>query len=826
MTDLPEKSFLEARGIATPTTAPHPGPKYAKRLVELGAHVHPLQLGKKIPATENGVLDAAPDASAITGNYGVAMGPSGLVAIDLDDYVEGNDIEAFVEKYELPATFTVRTGSGGRQLWYRAPEGLDLRNKADLGRFKGVDVRANGGYSLGPGNKLAKSEVKKGAPGNGEYTYDTSGIPEFAPLPQKLADAILEAQKPKEISPDKLAGNAAAYDALDDRTKKQVDAWLDRTVGSIMAELDGMKRWPEGHREEYRGELEGWEAGVLRRTYRLAQLVNADWNPLGKDDVIGLLRQNLPNDASFTLTDGLGKFVRALGSADPAHYPIEEEVDLLSGVEDRSRSGKAEGGSPDDGEEVTWEAKLIGGVQGHILFDTKGCRRIQVDDDGKKKEKELLPATTAKRLISSWPIAKQPLSRAQNWWVYKEGAWVLNDSIVRLSMAASFADSYKTADVAPVEDILSTMAHEIEVEPHPEYINFRNGMLEWRTGELHDHSPDFKSTVQLPHDWTGKAECPMFDEWLVERLPIDGVKLAWQLIAATIYSGIVSQRAGLLYGVGKSGKSTFLELVQGLVGASNCSALSPQAMTKTVFATHALLGKQANIVTDIDPTKITETAIFKQVVAGEPIQAQQKNKPEFTFRPFANHLFSANQIPRSSDRTSAWTRRFAILRFTEVIGGSTVVVDRFDKILLQEAEGIIAKAVTFLPDLIRDGYSLIEADQEEFEAATDFTKDFWADAVNISGDPKHFTATTQLAQAFDMWCQTNRIRNSPPFADVELALRDNPIVEKARRRPLGAARTTAALRGWRGVELQPEYRPQIAPYDAFFDGDRVPASDA
>lgn len=797
-------SFLEARGLkAAPSS--HQGPARALRLVEhYDCHVHPLQLGGKFPATKNGCLDALPSAEAITGNYGVAMGPSNLLAVDLDDYVEGNLCAEFVEKYDLPPTFTVLTGSGGRSLWYRVPEGVDLRNKTDFDDHRGVDLRGNGGYALGPGNRLHPSNIKPGAPGDGEYRFDQSSPKEFAPAPQALIDAILEAQKPKKIDPSKLAENAAAYDALDAETKLKVDSWLDKTISGIMGELSAMKKWPEGYREEFRGEQEGWEQGVLRRTYRLAQLVNADWNPLGKDDVFGMLKRSVPADASFPVEKSLGKFVRALATADPAHYPIEpDDLDLMSGAEDRSRPGKSDRDAVD--EEVTWEAKYVGGVQGHVLFDTDGCRRIQVDDNGNEKEKEVLPATTAKRIMQSWPIAKQPLSRAQNWWAYRDGVWVLNDSIVRLSMAASFADSYKTADVPPVEDVLSTMADEIEVNPHPDFINFTNGMLEWKTGELHEHDPSYKSTVQIPHAWNAEAECPGFDEWLDQRLMGSGVTLAWELIATTLYSGNPIQRAGLLYGVGRSGKSTFLELIQGLIGDRNCAALSPQDMTKTVFATHSLLGKQANIVTDIDPTKIAETAIFKRVVTSEAIQAQQKNKPEFSFRPFCNHLFSANQIPRSSDRTSAWTRRFAILRFREALGQDTTVVDQFHKILLQEAEGIIVKALSVLPGLLLAGdYSIVAEDQDEFEKQTDFTAEFWDECATVTGDVKDFTATEHIAKAFEVWCQRNGYSMRPPVDDIVLRLRDNPKLKKDRGRVGGRQ-----VRGWKGLLLAPEYRVEV-----------------
>lgn len=806
---MTEKSFMEERGLPVTPKADHQGPKWAAALVRKGVYVFPIARGSKIPTAETrGVLDAVLDASEITSNYGVSMGASGLVGVDLDDYVPNHKVDEFLAKYELPATFTVETGSGGRALWFTAPEGGEIRNHINFEKFTGVDIRGVGGYVLGPGNKLHPSSIKKGAPGDGEYTYDRTSPAEFAPLPAKLAEALIEASKPKEYDEETLerTANADAYDAMDEAGKRQVDAWLDRVVGGIMSELEAMKTWPDGYREtNHKGDEIGWEAGVWEKTGRLAQIVKADWNPLGKDDVLGLLRQHLPTDSKFTLADGLGKFVRSLSSMDAAHYPFEDEIDLFEGVENRI-PGKADGGTADE-EEVTSEAKLVGGVQGHIIFDIKGCRRIQVDEDGKKKEKEILPATTAARISESWPIAKQPLSKSQNWWVYKEGAWVLNDSIVRLSMAASFGDAYQTRDVAPVEDLLSTMADEIEVGPHEDHINFANGMLRWRDEELLDHDPQFKSTVQLPYAWNPQAECPQFDAWLFNRLDVESIQLAWELIAVSLYSGNPIQRAGLLFGKGGSGKSTYLEVIQGLVGMRNTAALSPQDMSKTVFATHSLLGKQTNIVTDIDPTKVSETAIFKRVVASEAIQAQQKNKPEFSFRPFCNHLFSANQIPRSSDRTSAWTRRFAILKFERKVSDDDGVKlrDRYQDVLLQEAEGIIAKAVRILPELLARGdFSLVQASQDEFEEATDFTNEFWKEAAEFTGNHKDFTPTEHISKAFDVWCDRNGYKSRPPIDDLVLRLRDDDRLKRDRGRVGGRQ-----VRGWKGLVLRPEYRIEV-----------------
>jgi putative DNA primase/helicase len=743
---------------------------------------------------DNGVF--WPNGSEPAGNVALRL-PKGVIGIDVDDYGAKTGAESMRKAIELLGKLPVigRLTSrynedkiSGIRL-FRVPEDTVLAaqfSSAGLGPDVEI-IQFHHRYAVGPGS----IHPDTGLPYEWiEADGSTIGeIPAVDDLPE-LPASWLEGLTPKRAERPQSDVDHAAYDALDAATQNRVQTYVEKATAGIYADLDRLKALGEGERDE-RGE--GWEEGTMRATLRLAQLVLADWNTLTAEEVMRDLRKHAPYDASLPIEAQQGKFVRALPKAEPAYYPIKPDVDLLEGVEDRS-PGKASGG---DGTQQPADATAHGDSQFSVEFSTKGCFKLDEDD----KPKGLLPYTTAIRLMDSWPIAKQALSRGRSWWAYRDGVWLPNDEIVRASLARSLRDQYKTSDVAPVEDSLATMAAELGIEPHPDYINLRNGMLEWRTGELLEHSPEFHSTVQIPHSWNPDSECPKFDEWLAERLPAQGIRLAWELIAATVYSGNPIQRAGLLYGVGKSGKSTFLDVIQGLIGTRNCAALSPHDMTKTVFATHSLLGKQSNIVTDIDPTKISETAIFKRVVASESIQAQQKNKPEFGFKPFCNHLYSANQIPKTADRTSAWTRRFAILRFDHPIGQGTRIVERYDRILLSEAEGIIAKAVRIIPELLSQGdFSIVEADQDEFEKATDFTAEFWEEAIVVTGDHKDFVSKAQLAQAFDLWCSQQRIRNSPPFSDLEPKLKDDPKTERKKRR-LAGGRAANPVWGYTGVRI-------------------------
>lgn len=794
---------------------------YAHDYRKKGYSPLPLPKGKKAPVPNGwtgseGLFASGPDIqewceSNPEGNIALRL-PRNVIGIDVDDYGLKSGAksvrDAIAEFGPLPSTgrMTARYEQdkvSGIRL-FRVPEGTVLASQfssAGLGPDVEI-VQFHHRYCVAPGSIHPEVDLPYKWMNLDGTEGELPAVADLPELPQVWIDGLQPKTRSERPSTD---ASHAAYDAMDESAQNQVQDFMKKTLGYIYAELEAMKKWPDDYRDE---KGNGWEQGVMDKTLRLAQFVNADWNTLTTDEVLRDLKKHCPRDASFPIEKSLGKFVRALPKADPAYYtltPPGADDWLMDGAEDRSR-GKADRGS-EAAEPVA--PKAYGDSQFSVEFDMAGCFRL--NEDGKPTG--LKPYSTAERLLENWDIAKQALTRGRSWWAYRDGVWVPNDEIVRLSLARSAKDHYKTSDVAPVEDSLATMVSELAVEPHAEFINFRNGMLEWRTGELHEHAPSYHSTVQVPHSWNATAECPEFDAWLDQRLPAEGVRLAWELIAVTLYSGNPIQRAGLLYGVGKSGKSTFLEVVQGLVGKKNYAALSPQGMTKTVFATHSLLGKQANIVTDIDPTKIAETAIFKQVIASEAIQAQQKNKPEFTFRPFANHLFSANQIPKTADRTSAWTRRFAILRFQHAIGVEVGrIVEHYDRILLKESEGIIAKAIRKLPDLLLQGdFSVIEADQQEFEEATDFTSQFWDEAVTITGKHTDFASKAQLATAFDMWCMSNRRRNPPPFDDLEPHLKDNPQCERKKKRTGG--RTTNPVWGYTGVSINEGYKVVNPVYD-------------
>lgn len=143
------------------------------------------------------IWSETPDA-----NIGLATGPSGLLVLDFDaakSPQESSGIENFRNAYptrKLPGTYTVRTGSGGWHLYYRAT-GLELRNTA--GKLaERVDTRAQGGYVLAPGSTIN---------GNAYVVTEHSSPP--ADLPSWLVEELKD--KPVERRQATPKGDSTVY---------------------------------------------------------------------------------------------------------------------------------------------------------------------------------------------------------------------------------------------------------------------------------------------------------------------------------------------------------------------------------------------------------------------------------------------------------------------------------------------------------------------------------------------------------------------------------------------------------------------------------------
>lgn len=154
----------------------------------------------------HGCLDATTDKDQINkwwteyprANIGVATGTgNGFIVLDVDrghdESVDGTETLRELEHKigKLPDTVEALTPNGGRHLYFKYPEGVQIgcvkHNRSDS-PFPGLDVRGNGGYVLAPPSAI------KTAAGWKSYEWEVASFPhehQLAELPQPWIDWIV-----------------------------------------------------------------------------------------------------------------------------------------------------------------------------------------------------------------------------------------------------------------------------------------------------------------------------------------------------------------------------------------------------------------------------------------------------------------------------------------------------------------------------------------------------------------------------------------------------------------------------------------------------------
>ncbi|MEU7599902.1 bifunctional DNA primase/polymerase [Streptomyces sp. NPDC041003] len=213
-------------------------------------------------------------------NVGIATGPAGLVVVDLDqpkansrsDAPDGAaTFQALCERagQAVPATYRVRTPSGGEHLYFTAPAGLRLGNTAGrLGPL--IDTRAHGGYVVAPGSTTPAGtyEVIDPAPVVELPTW----IPGLLDAPKPVA-RVLSLRLPAVSG--SLAANAALErecDLVRTAPPKQANNTLNRSafkVGRFVAWGD-IPRHDVEEAFQAAGEARGLTAAECRATIRSA----------------------------------------------------------------------------------------------------------------------------------------------------------------------------------------------------------------------------------------------------------------------------------------------------------------------------------------------------------------------------------------------------------------------------------------------------------------------------------------------------------------------------------------------------------------------------
>lgn len=286
--------------------------------------------------------------------------------------------------------------------------------------------------------------------------------------------------------------------------------------------------------------------------------------------------------------------------------------------------------------------------------------------------KKILYDEYAKHLIDKLGIIK----KNGFLYVFKDGIYVINTKELNYISNYIANEEFPNLTNGKHADILSAINRQIVTNTNEApngFIPLQNGFVvldEFNpiTGEfpLHDHQKDVIFTQFSPVDYNPNADDSFVKEVMMTYAcnRDDLFQLLCEMVGYMFLRGVINFQAKcfIITGSQNNGKTTFLNVLEALVGENNRSNISPQDFGDR-FTLSTMENKLVNIVNDLDEEAIESSGKFKEVVDGTSIKAERKGEQAYSFKPYATQIFACNNIPRIKDDSPATRKRLFIIPF-------------------------------------------------------------------------------------------------------------------------------------------------------------------
>ena len=340
-------------------------------------------------------------------------------------------------------------------------------------------------------------------------------------------------------------------------------------------------------------------------------------------------------------------------------------------------------------------------------------------------------------------------------WVYDEASGTFDgygEAYVGRRLAHELGDHFSQTEKREIVGHLEDRNH-----VHRDELNARhrddplvcvgNGVVNLRTGERHDHDPEYQFIRGLEWDYDPARADPSrvleFLDDVTERTEDRDTlldHLAHGLMPGHPYRAFV-----VCYGPGGNGKTQVAELFRGFVGSDNAAAVEIDELASDDFATSDLPGKFINWGDDMAGDgggMLKDLSLLKKASGGSEIRANEKHEKTFNFKNEAAMFFSANEPPNIGEQKSSIEDRIYPIEMPYRFTANPDPEDAYEKDktpnisqdLLDDEEamrGLLLLAVKHAQDLEESNgeYSQPETGEERLEK------------YNRSADPiRRFTA--------------------------------------------------------------------------------------
>lgn len=342
-----------------------------------------------------------------------------------------------------------------------------------------------------------------------------------------------------------------------------------------------------------------------------------------------------------------------------------------------------------------------------------------------------------------------------------------------------------------------------DLDADPFLLNVRNGTLCLRTGQLGDFDRSHHITKMAPVEYNDTAECPQWLAFLDRVFQGDQelIRFVQKMVGNCLTGSTEEQAFFILYGKGANGKSTFLNVLQSILGdyAATVSAdlvLAGRSNKDAERATPAkarIQGRRLLVATESEPNRKLAEDVVKQVTGGDKITARLPYaKAEIQFTPVGKLLLATNHQPELASVDHGTKRRVKMVPFAVQIPPEEQDKQLEQKlkgeqsgILRWAVEGCLAWRTEGLgePPAVREATALYLDDQDALAPFIETCCEL---------DPTATVTHKELKAAYARFCETEQIE----------AKSDKAFATLLKQRDGVKAWRTKAARGYQGLRIK------------------------
>lgn len=355
------------------------------------------------------------------------------------------------------------------------------------------------------------------------------------------------------------------------------------------------------------------------------------------------------------------------------------------------------------------------------------------------------------------------------------------------------ADFYESLDSDYTINKISKLAELITLridrlpQENPDYIGFKNGVLNKKTGEFMPHnSAHFIRYIDDFYCKTHSTKTPYFDDWL--NFTANGNEDKRNAILAGLYMILTNRHEWGLFieatGTAGAGKSIFGEIATILNGKGNTAILDLKAF-EDMKGRAVLVGKTLAYSPDQKPYKGSADDL-KAMTGGDPLKVKLLYKDELEIKVNAVFMMSTNYPITFADRNGGINRRRVIIPFTRAIPKEKKDV-RFIEKVRGEVYGITNLLLNTFPQeetarkALEDYQELNEGIgiKQESNHLIDFAKAFTVNANSTKGLKwgsnyinSKTTKDNALYKAYLHYCECHNLKTLLNLSAFKQALPD------------------------------------------------------